>query len=300
MKLLILGGDGMLGHKLYQTLGPRFDTFATVRGAASAAARLPVYVATGGRGLIGGVDAFNFSSVIKAFGSARPEVVVNCIGIVKQRQEAHDPTVALTVNSLMPHHLADLCAASGARLVHISTDCVFSGEKGGYRESDPADAQDLYGRSKLLGEVTRPGCVTLRTSIIGRDFRNHTGLLEWFLAQRGTTVQGYRRMVFSGFPTQTFSEIIGAVIEKHPALDGLYHVASAPIAKCELLQKLQSAMAVDVGIEPTDGPRCDRSLDGGRFVAVTGLTIPSWDEMAGVLASDTTPYDDWRVDHATP
>jgi dTDP-4-dehydrorhamnose reductase len=299
MRLLILGGDGMLGHKLYQTLGPRFETFATVRAAASAAERLPVYVATAGRGLIGGVDAVNFSSVITAFGTARPDVVVNCIGIVKQRQESHDPVLALTVNSLLPHRLADLCAATGARLVHISTDCVFSGDRGGYRESDPADAQDLYGRSKLMGEVTRPGCVTLRTSIIGRDFRNHTGLLEWFLAQRGTTIQGYRRMVFSGFPTQIFSDIIGTVIERHPNLEGLYHVASAPITKCDLLQKLQSALAVDVRIEPTEGPICDRSLDGSRFIGMTGVTIPTWDELIDAVATDSTPYGDWRVDRAT-
>src|SRR5262249_32316179 len=137
---------------------------------------------------------------------------------VKQRSEASAAIPSLEINSLLPHRLALVCAAAGARLVHLSTDCVFSGRKGAYTESDPPDADDLYGRSKYLGEVASPGCLTLRTSIIGRELSRKTGLLEWLLSQRGATVKGFRSAIFSGFTTHEMGRIIERLLTGSRAL----------------------------------------------------------------------------------
>ena len=298
MRVLILGGDGMLGHKVFQVLSARFEVYATFRGARGPWAQYPMYATADPVRLLGGVDAMVFPCVVRAMGWVQPDAVINCIGIIKQLKEAQDPVISLSLNALFPHQLADLCAAAGARLMHVSTDCVFSGHKGAYSEDDVPDAEDLYGRTKLLGEVNRPGCLTIRTSIIGRDFQKQTGLLEWFLGQRGRSVRGYRNAIYTGLTTQALSCIMGDILENHSHLSGLYQVASAPISKCELLARIRETMRLDVAIEPYDDPPCDRSLRADRFVAATGHRIPSWDEMIAGLAADDTPYDEWRKQHA--
>jgi dTDP-4-dehydrorhamnose reductase len=188
MRLLILGGAGMLGHKLWQVCRSRFDTWVTLRGLRSAYVPLGLFEP---ERVVAGVDAFNFDTLVSAMAQVRPEVVVNCIGIIKQVASASDPIASLTINALLPHRLAVLARSSGARLIHISTDCVFAGRKGGYTEADHSDAEDLYGRTKFLGEVTGPGALTLRTSIIGRELATTSGLVEWFLSQPGGRVQGH-------------------------------------------------------------------------------------------------------------
>jgi len=175
---------------------------------------------------------------------------------------------------------------------------VFSGRKGRYEEDDVSDAEDLYGRSKYLGEVDHPACLTIRTSIIGRDFLKQSALLEWFLAQRGGTVRGYRNAVFSGLTTLALARVMGDLIEHHIDLCGVMQVASEPITKLDLLTRIRDAMDLDVTIEPFDDPACDRSLSPSRFVAATGCYIPTWDEMVAELAADPTPYDKWRRRHA--
>lgn len=293
-RVLVLGGAGMLGHKVFQTLSPRFETFATFRAENGAWTQYPMYKNVESARLLAGVDALNFASVTRAIAQVKPDVVVNCIGIIKQLKQAHDALVSITLNALFPHQLADLCQAAGARLFHISTDCVFSGHKGAYTEMDISDAYDLYGRTKFLGELDRPGCLTLRTSIIGRDFAKNDAMLEWFLSHRGGAVQGYTRAIYTGFPTQTLARIIGDLIEQYPALSGLYQVASAPLSKYELLGKIRDAMHLDIVIEPQTEFFCDRSLRAARFIAATGYAIPDWDAMVAELANDPTPYDEWK------
>jgi dTDP-4-dehydrorhamnose reductase len=298
MRVLILGGSGMLGHKLFQELSERFETYATFREPRGAWRTFPSYGKAVERRLLSGVDALQFDSVVRAFGQARPEVVINCIGIVKQLPEANDPVPCLTINALLPHRLADLCRTAGTRLIHISTDCVFNGRKGGYTEDDPPDAEDLYGRSKLLGELDRPDSLTLRTSIIGRDFQHDHGLLEWFLAQRGGVVKGYRGVIYSGLTTRALARLIAALIEWHPRLAGLYQAASSPISKHDLLATIRDTLDLAVTIEPVAEPRSDRSMKAERLAAATGYRAPSWREMIADLAADPTPYDVWRKDHA--
>jgi dTDP-4-dehydrorhamnose reductase len=299
MKVLVLGGEGMLGHKAFQVLCQRFDTYTTFREVNGLWKYFPMYLSADPARLLAGVDALDFHSVVRAVARVRPDVVINCIGIIKQVKEASDPIVSLTLNSLFPHHLADLCAATAARLFHVSTDCVFSGHKGNYTEDDTPDPQDLYGRTKLLGEVSRPGCLTIRTSILGRDFLKQSALLEWFLSNRGGQIRGYKNAIYSGFPTQVLARIMGDIIEHYPDLSGLYHIASRPISKHELLLQLRDAMRLEIDIIPYDDPLCDRSLCAARFVAATGYRIPDWDEMIAELAADPTPYDEWRRQYAS-
>jgi dTDP-4-dehydrorhamnose reductase len=283
MKVLILGGSGMLGHRLWMVLSGRFDAHVTLRrpntwlGERADAQRI-----------ITGVAAEDFDSVMQAVAKVQPDVVVNCIGVVKQQGAAKDPIACLSINALFPHRLARLCQAARSRLIHVSTDCVFSGKKGAYTEADVADAEDLYGRSKLLGEVQRPGCLTLRTSIIGREIETRQGLIEWFLSNAGKTVSGYRRAIFSGLTTQTLSELIARLIVDFTDLDGLWHVAAQPINKFDLLSLVRDQFAANITIAPDDRFQCDRSLCAARFRQATGWTAPSWPEMIRIMRNETS------------
>jgi dTDP-4-dehydrorhamnose reductase len=291
MRVLVLGGAGMLGHKVCQVFRRRFDTWATV---------LPGYRAPGGYQildadhLLDGVDAFQLDTVVRAMAEVRPDAVINGIGIIKHLRAAKDPIVSLAINSLFPHQLANLCRACGCRLVHMSTDCVFSGRKGMYTEADVSDAEDLYGRTKYLGEVDAPGCLTVRTSIIGRELDTSNGLIEWFLAQKGGKVPGYRRAVFTGFTTAALARILADVLENHPQLSGLYHVSSDPITKFDLLSLVNEVYGLGIRIEPDCEFTCDRSLDSSRFRSASGFRPPTWEEMIQEMHRDPTPYDDWR------
>jgi dTDP-4-dehydrorhamnose reductase len=253
-------------------------------------ARLASRLGADSADVIPGIDAADFDSIIRAFEIARPDAVVNCIGIVKQRPAARDPIQSLHVNALLPHRLAALCRACGARLVHISTDCVFSGRRGAYLETDAPDAEDLYGRSKLLGEVAGPGSITLRTSIIGRELSSGLGLVDWFLAQPGPDIPGYVHARFSGLTTLALSRVVLDVVLKQPSLEGLYHVAAEPISKFDLLERLAAAFGRPVAIRPVREPRIDRTLDGTRFRQATGWTPPSWSAMIDELARDHATY----------
>jgi dTDP-4-dehydrorhamnose reductase len=310
-RVLILGGGGMLGHKLWQTARPRLDTYVTVRDARQLA-RHPGLDAPGR--VLDGVDADRPETVDAAIARVRPDVIVNAIGLIKQRPAAHDPVASIRINALFPHLLRQSAAAHGARVIHISTDCVFSGATGGYRESDPPDAADLYGRSKALGELdgpdvrgdgpqdvrqdgpqNGPGALTLRTSMIGRELSRETGLVEWFLGRRGRDAQGFTHAIFSGLTTPVLASLIVRIIEDHSQLAGLYHVAAGPIDKHRLLQLLNDAFGARVAITPSDALRIDRSLDGSRFRDATGFVAPTWEAMAAGLADDPTPYDQWRL-----
>jgi len=287
MRVLVLGASGMLGHKVMQRFGGRFDVTGTVRGPADRWAGHPVL---GSMRFLGEIRAEDPGTVAAALSATRPDVVVNCVGITKQLPAAKAAIPSLEVNALFPHRLAQLCETSGARLIHLSTDCVFSGRKGGYTEDDPSDAEDLYGRTKYLGEVSGPGCLTLRTSIIGRQLEGHNSLIEWFITRRGGEATGYARAIFSGFPTITLADLIGDVIEKHPRLNGLWHVSTDPINKYDLLTLVDQALALGVTLRRDDSFFCDRSLDSTRFRQETGYRPPPWPELVKRMAQDSTPY----------
>jgi dTDP-4-dehydrorhamnose reductase len=247
--------------------------------------------------LIEDVDGRRLDSVAQAITIARPDVVLNCIGLIKQLELATDPITSLELNALFPHRLARICQLAGARLIHLSTDCVFSGRRGHYREEDEPDATDLYGRTKLLGEVDQAGCLTLRTSIIGRDFLKNAGLIEWFLSHRGGRVAGYTRAIFSGLTTQALANLVGELIADHPQLSGLYHVASPAISKHELLTRIRDLAGLNISITASDATVCDRSLNSARFQAATAIEAPGWDAMLADLVSSFPLYDEWRHRH---
>lgn len=278
----------MLGHKLYQQFQGRFDVFATARQSLSGYADFGIFQE--GQ-IIKGVDAFNFDSVVVAVAKVQPDVVINCIGVIKQLEAAKDPIISLTINSLFPHRVANLCRAAGIRFIHISTDCVFNGRKGMYTEDDPSDAEDLYGRTKFLGEVDYEGCLTLRTSIIGRELGAPTGLVDWFLSNQGGKVRGFRQAIYTGFTTIALSAIIANILEQQPQLSGVYQASSQPINKYDLLLLIRSAFNANIEVEPYDDFILDRSLDSSRFRSQTGFAPPTWEQMIQEMANDLTPYD---------
>jgi dTDP-4-dehydrorhamnose reductase len=281
----------MLGHKLGQRLSDEFDTWVTLRGSAAGYRRFALLDASR---VVPGVDVQSFDSVIAALALIRPDAVINCIGLIKQLPSASDPILSLTINALLPHRLQQLCRATGARLIHFSTDCVFSGGKGMYTEEDPSDALDLYGRTKFLGETAGPGALTIRSSVIGRELSTESSLVEWCLAQHGGRVQGYTRAIYSGFTTLAMARIVRLILTEHRELSGTVQISSAPIAKHELLGLLRTAYKLRLDIEPRDDVQVDRSLDSSRFRALTGFVPPSWTEMIEEMAADPTPYDSWR------
>ena len=282
MRILVLGGDGMLGHQLLLRLRERHEVRVTLRQEAAAYAAWPMFDA---RTSYFGVDVRAEGTLASVFAQFRPEAVVNAVGIVKQRDEAQEAITSIEVNALLPHRLVLLCRSAGARLIHMSTDCVFSGDRGGYTEDDACDARDLYGLSKRLGEVTGPGCLTLRTSIIGPELSRKAGLLEWFLAQDGR-IQGYTGAIFSGFTTFEMVRIIERLLVSQPALSGLYHVAATPISKYDLLLRIRDALGLNTQIDAYSDFHCDRSLDASKFGRDSGYAAPGWTEMIAELASE--------------
>jgi dTDP-4-dehydrorhamnose reductase len=282
MKILILGGDGMLGHQLLTLLRERHEVKVTLRQdlQAYAAARL-----FSPDNAFCGVDVRAADRLLAVLANFHPEAVVNAVGIVKQRPDGLDVIPNLEINALLPHRLALICAATGARLFHISTDCVFSGNRGQYREDDVPDPVDIYGHSKLLGEVTHAGVITLRTSIIGRSIYRNASLIDWFLRQQGR-IKGYRNAIFSGFTTKEVSRVIAMLLERHTAASGLYHLSSSAISKYDLLVRLRDRLGRSIEITPDDTVRIDRSLDSTRFRSEFGYLPPSWDKMLDELAQD--------------
>ena len=276
MKILVLGASGMLGNAMLRVMAETGEH--DVLGTARSASALRHFEPALANHILTGLDVEHFDALVGVFQEVRPDVVVNCIGLVKQLSEADDPLQALPINSLLPHRLARLCALVGARLVHVSTDCVFNGAKGNYRESDFSDAEDLYGRSKFLGEVAFSHTITLRTSIIGHELSGTHGLVGWFLAQSGQ-VKGYRRAVFSGLPTAELARIVRDVVLPRPTLSGLFHVAAAPINKYELLKLVAAAYALPIEIEADDRLVIDRSLNADRFREATGYVAASWPDL---------------------
>lgn len=281
MRILILGGAGMLGHQLLRQLQPSHEVWVTLRRPLSAYAAFGLFDE---KRTVTGVDAASMDSLVSVFRRAQPEAVVNCVGIIKQLKEAHNPLISVSINSLLPHRLAELCAACGTRLVHVSTDCVFSGRKGNYTEADASDAEDLYGRTKFLGEVQEPHCLTLRSSIIGRELELKSGLIEWFLSQHGGQIRGFRQAIYTGFTTVEFGRVIERVLLQHPDLSGLWQVSSQKINKYDLLRLAQSAFGWQGEIIPDDALVCDRSLDSARFRARTNYQPPDWETMLSQLA----------------
>lgn len=275
-RVLVLGASGMLGSSLFRAFSrdPQFETFGSIR---EANAKLH-FVPELHDALIPNVYLDGESGLLTAFAVAKPEVVINCIGIIKQLPNANDHLESLAINATLPHRLAKYCDATGARLVHFSTDCVFSGKQGNYREDDFPDAYDLYGRTKFLGEVAYENSVTLRTSIIGHELGRSKSLVDWFLSQYGE-VKGFTKAVFSGLPTIEVARVVTEYVIPNPNLSGLFHLSVDPINKYDLLKLVASTYGKSINISPDDKLVIDRSLNSDRFRTATGFNPKPWPEL---------------------
>jgi len=280
MRVLVLGASGMLGNAMIRVLSEekKWVVYGTVRSESS----MRLFSNSIAERLLSGCDVEQTDALVKAFIWSKPDVVINCIGLIKQYAHSENPLQAIPINSLLPHRIASLCEISGARMVHISTDCVFSGKKGDYMESDVSDAYDLYGKSKLLGEVAYPNAITLRTSIIGHELQSANGLVNWFLSQEDTC-KGYRKAIFSGLPTVVIAQIIRDVVIPRKDIYGLYHVAAKSISKYDLLTMIANIYRKTIKIVPDDKLVINRSLNAKRFEIATGYIAPEWSELIKIM-----------------
>jgi dTDP-4-dehydrorhamnose reductase len=273
MKILVFGITGMLGSAVFRSLSndKELEVFGTIRQSE----QIKHFSAAQTKHILPGVNAENYECLINAFTQVRPDVVINCIGLIKHVSDGNNPLRAIAINAQLPHQLSQLCKLTNSRLVHISTDCVFSGTKGFYTENDLPDAKDVYGRSKLLGEVHEAHALTIRTSIIGHEISSNRSLLEWFLSQQ-SEVKGFNKAIFSGLTAVELSKVIKDVILIHQHLSGLYHVAATPINKFELLHLVAKTYNKQINIIQDESFVIDRSLDATLFNSVTGYKPPQW------------------------
>jgi dTDP-4-dehydrorhamnose reductase len=276
MRVLVLGASGMIGSAMVRVLSENksLEVFGSLRAENAKQFFTPLVAEK----LFSGFDMDNHDSLVRIFSLVQPQLVINCIGLTKHHKESEDPALALPINALLPHRIANLCSVARARFIHISTDCVFSGLKGSYNEDDPADAFDVYGKSKFLGEVNYPHAVTLRTSTIGHEFHSKHGLLEWFLSQQ-RRCKGFSRAIFSGLPSTVFAQVVRDVVLQRPDLTGLYHVGAAAVNKFELLSQIAKVYGKKIEISHDETFMIDRSLDCGRFSQATGYVAPAWPEL---------------------
>jgi dTDP-4-dehydrorhamnose reductase len=276
MKILVIGASGMIGSTIFRVLSEsqEHETFGTIRDNSIR----QLFSLPGNKNLIDGIELKDDKKLDQVIKTNKPDIVINCAGITKHKPESEKPLFAIPINSLLPHRMAELCQENGARLIHISTDCVFSGKKGGYVENDNPDAEDLYGKSKALGEVNEAHTITLRTSTIGHELQSQHGLLNWFLSQE-VSCKGYTRAIFSGLPTVVFARIIRDIVINHEELSGLYHIAAKPIAKFDLLKLIANIYGKSIEIIADDNLVIDRSLYASKFKSATGYIAPEWSDM---------------------
>lgn len=283
MRVLVVGATGMLGYSLFSNLSEyeRLDVFGTARELAGKEAYFQSFK---GR-VVEGVDVCNLDTLDEVLGSLSPDVVVNCVGLIKQHNIAKQHVEAIEINALLPHQLARLCEAHSAKLIHFSTDCVFSGKAGGYTEKSVPDAQDVYGKSKNLGEVAYAPHLTLRTSIIGHELGSSVSLVDWFLSQSGD-VDGYSKAVFSGLPTCYIAQLLANDILVNTELSGLYHLSVNPINKYELLNMIASEYGKSIDIKNSEALEIDRSLNSDALRAQLKLNTPSWPSLISEMHKD--------------
>jgi len=283
MKVLIVGGAGMLGHKIYQVLSKDFNVKVTFRNFNEQLKNTGIFKE---EDTITGIEADNFKAIERLIEDFKPDLVINCIGIIKQLKEAKNQKLSIYINSLFPHLLAETCSINKIKLIHISTDCVFSGSKGNYIETDNPDPVDLYGRTKLLGEVSIDNHLTIRTSIIGHELFSNVSLADWFLSNSGGKVNGFVHAIYTGFPTIILANEIKRIINDFPGLNGLYHISSEKINKYDLINKIKKVYKLDVEINPFEEFRLDRSLVSDKYRKAANFTPPPWDEMIIAMHND--------------
>jgi dTDP-4-dehydrorhamnose reductase len=286
--VLVLGASGMLGHMLVRVLSEHHQVIGTTSSQYDS--KSPLARVLDKANWIDHVDVRNWQTVESAINHVKPNVLINCVGVIKQKMDSGNIKDAILINSLIPHQLAATCEKLDIRFIHFSTDCVFEGTPGIKYTSYTPNATDLYGTTKRLGEVNYAPAITLRTGFVGRQLSGAEGLFEWVLSQKGKAVSGYQNAIYSGLTTMALSRVIQQVIEVQPTLSGLYQVASNRINKFDLITQLNESLQLDLSIAKNTEFMCDRSMDGTEFTNSTNIQIPSWEEMLTEFAADQDFY----------
>lgn len=281
-KILILGTYGMLGHQLFLQLQKNFEVYGTVRKFQTKYETLFPKSR-----IFENINAEEISNIESVIQDIKPDIILNCIGIIKQRKTKKSQILNISINALFPHKLAKICEEKNIKIIHFSTDCVFSGKKGNYNKTDFSDAEDLYGRTKYLGELDYPHCLTIRSSIIGPELYNKKSLWEWVLSQKGNTIEGFTEAIYSGITTVEMSNIIENIITNFPDLHGVYQIASQSISKHHLLELINRLQNLNLNIIPSKKVICDRSLNGSEFYKKTNYLIPNWETMIQELINES-------------
>jgi len=282
MRIVVLGASGMLGSTAFNVFNDYgYEVYGTVRSRA-ASERLRAKRTS----IIEGVTAENMESINEVFARVKPDVAINCMGIVKQDSNAQSIERVLPVNSIFPHRLASACKFGGIRMIHISTDCVFSGQRGNYSEEDIKDACDLYGISKGLGEVDDASgpALTLRTSVVGHELNSSRSLIDWFLAnQKSSEVQGYENVFYNGLSTVEVCKVVRMLAEKSEWRSGLLNLSGERISKGSLLRIVNEVYESGIQIQSVAEPVLNRTLDSSKFRELYGYSPPSWHEQIAEL-----------------
>ena len=289
MRVCILGAGGMLGHMLVRVLSDDHDVYGTSKQEWSETAGLARFLEK--KRWIGGVDAKDIKTVNDRFAEHQFDVAINCIGVVKQRVHRTTDDEMIEINARFPNKLSEICAAFSTRLIHISTDCVFSGNKGDYVETDTPDPVDIYGSSKLAGEIVDAHNLTIRTSHVGRELTNFTSLFEWLLENRGKQVVGYSNAIYSGLTTFSLSVVINSLLTTGSSIGGLVHVASNPLNKYQLITELNNRLGLGIDIKIDESVVINRSLRPSDQLKQFKIEIPSWDQMLDNFCKDQATYD---------
>lgn len=288
MRLLILGVSGLIGHSLFQTLSSRFEVFGTLHKSKNQYGDIPIF---SNQNIIESIDVLEFDVLKGVLSAINPDIILNCVGITKRKDDINNISIAISVNSLFPHRLARWAIENSKRIIHFSTDCVFDGKTGNYSEDSVTTAVDVYGKTKALGEIIYKSSLTIRSSFIGQEIFGKTELLEWFLLQNGKQIKGFRNTLYSGVSTTFMARVIENIITNYPTLSGLYQLApEQPISKYDLLCIAKEAFDVKVDIIPDDTHIHYPTLDGSKLRRKINLMVPSWKEMMYELSSHKDLY----------
>ena len=288
MKVCVLGAGGLLGHMLVRKLGTKHQVFGTTRERKSSDLPLARFIAQ--QSWIDRVDATQFDSVATLFAKTKFDVVINCVGLIKQRENQVTDQMMFRINGDFPHQLSELANKHGSKLIQISTDCVFSGQRGNYSETDTPDPVDAYGESKFRGEICDSKNLTLRTSHIGRELSTRKSFIEWVLSNKGKEVKGFSKAIYSGLTTIELARVIERILAKHRDLTGLFNVSSDPISKLEIINKLNSLLGLQMSVVSDESVHVDRSLNSEKLKLATGITAQSWDQMLAAFSEDQQTY----------
>ena len=282
MRILILGADGMIGHKIAQSL----EDFELILASRKSISLKSIGIIKGKMVLHNLIT----DSLDLLLDSTTPDIIINCAGITTRRGVEDNIVNTGLLNSELPHKLDSWANLNSKKLIHFSTDCVFSGNRGNYLDNDFADADDIYGKSKALGEVDSPNTLTLRCSMIGRELYNFTELFEWLLKNKNKKIEGYSNTFYSGITTVRMGIILNQILKKNLNLSGIYNISSTPISKFDLLIKLSNAFNLNVEVKQNTNNKSNKVLISEKFTEITGIYPPNWDDLISEFKEDCEKY----------